>query len=111
MTRNLLVCLGFAVAFTAATGDVRAEPVCEPNVPPQLCIPGISTSPDCRIHGPAGAPAAGGMFPLTAPELAVPIALPEPSPGTQRNPVARFALGAAHPGYARGIDRPPRASS
>ncbi len=116
MTRNLLFCLGFAVAFTAATVEVRAEPrvgpeLCEPTLEPALCIPGISTSPDCRVDHPVGAPAAGGMLRLTAPELVLPMALPDPTPALRGNPAARFAMVATHPGYARDIDRPPKASS
>lgn len=116
MTRNSLVCLGFAVAFLAASDEVWAEPpvgpeLCEPALRPQLCIPGISTGPDCRVDGPLGAPAGGGMQRLTAPELAVPVALPAPAPAAQGNPVARFAIGAPHAGYARGIDRPPKTSA
>ena len=111
MTRNLLVCLSFMLALMATSGEVRAEPLCEPNVRPKLCIPGISTSPDCRVEGPVGAPATGGTLLWTAPELVLPVALPEPAPPARRDPVARFAIGATHPGYAREIDRPPKARS
>lgn len=68
----------------------------------------LTDDPSCWPESPAGAPHSGGFLGVGGPDasLIAQAALPRPESTSVSPP--RAAAGAERPGYARGIERPPR---
>lgn len=87
-------------AALALTRDPRERFLCWGNP--------LTDDPSCWSNDPAGSPRPSPVFHRVVRDTAIMTSLALPEPATARVPFAGLVLAATHPGYARGVDRPPR---
>ncbi len=68
----------------------------------------LTDDASCWPRSPAGAPHSGGFPGLGGPDVSLLVSSSLPGPETTRASLPMTPAGAEHPGYARGVDRPPR---
>ena|SRR5688572_24418894 len=101
----------FAALFASISpAPATVAPAGSPVAPPDgdACRGSITDDPSCWPESPTGAPPSGGFAGLGGPEVFVLASAILPGPDSMLAAPVPAPVGTVHPGYARGIDRPPR---
>ncbi|HKA88122.1 MAG TPA: hypothetical protein VKE22_10665 [Haliangiales bacterium] len=111
---RVLVAAGVVLLLT---GAARAERLCRFEAPQMapggpadgpVCTGDLDDGPACRPPSPGVPLPAAILLSIGKPGLTAPAAPPLGGPGVRVLPRWSGALGAARPGFPRGIERPPK---